>query len=191
MKRIVILISGRGSNMEAIVNNVQKGFLKGKCEVMEVFSDNIAAQGLLTAQSKGLKIYAIDSRKFKRIEYNLRLLNHLQTIQPDLIVLAGYMKILPKSIVLAFPKKILNIHPADTKAHQGLDGYKWAFEQGLKTTKITVHYVDEGLDSGEIITQKEVNISSAKTLDEAEKLGLEVEHELYSQVIMSLIHENE
>jgi phosphoribosylglycinamide formyltransferase-1 len=177
--------------MAAIINNVEDGLLQGLCEIIEVFSDNIQAKGLQTAHSKGFKIFALDSEKYTRKEYNSFLLKHLETLQPDLIVLAGYMKILPKSIVRAFPKKIINIHPADTKIHQGLDGYKWACETKLKTTKITVHYVDEGLDSGEIIAQKEVDISLAKTLDEVEKIGLKAEHELYSQVILSLVKENE
>jgi phosphoribosylglycinamide formyltransferase-1 len=93
-------------------------------------------------------------------------------------------------LVNAYEGRIINIHPADTQQHQGLNGYEWAFEQGLKTTKVTVHYVDEGLDTGSIIEQYAVDLSNATTLEEVERLGLAVEHANYSRAIKRVIEEN-
>ena len=88
--------------------------------------------------------------------------------------------------VQAYPNKIVNIHPADTKLHQGLHAYQWAFENKLEETKITVHYVEEGLDTGPIIGQKTVNLRGAKTLEEVEQRGLKVEHQFYSEMLLKL-----
>ena len=187
MKQIVIFISGRGSNMETILKNINNGSLKGISEVIEVFSDNPHALGLQKAQEMRVKIFSIDAKKYTKNEFNRQLLNHLKELQPDLIVLAGYMRIISKSIIKAFPNKIINIHPADTTKHQGLNGYQWAYENQLKKTKVTVHYVNEMLDKGKIIAQKEVDISQADNLKEVEEIGLRAEHELYSKVIFNLL----
>ena len=185
MKKVVILISGRGSNMKAIVENVQKGILQNYCEVVEVFSNKPDAEGLGIATKMGLKTFSIASRKEKN--YNGLLFEHLKEITPDFIILAGYMKILDAKIVKYFERKIINIHPADTKLHQGLNGYKWAFRNKLSKTKITVHFVDEGLDSGEIIDQIEVDISNCQTLTEIECKGLKIEHKFYSECLKKIL----
>jgi len=184
MKKVVILISGRGSNMNAIVENVQSGILKNFCEIVEVFSNKPNAEGLKLATKIGLKTFSIASRKQKN--YDKLLFEHLKKLNPDFIILAGYMKILNAKIVKYFNRKIINIHPADTKLHQGLDGYKWAFKNKILKTKITVHFVDEGLDSGEIIDQIEVDISNCRTLLEVEQEGLKIEHKFYSECLKKI-----
>ncbi len=186
MKKLAILISGRGSNMEAILRNVKDGFLKDVCRVELVFSNNPVAPGLEKAEKMGFHTETISSKGKKKDYYESQLLELLLSYEIDLIVLAGYMKILSPLIVDAFPNKIINIHPADTKKHKGLHGYKWAFENGLDKTKITVHYVDNTLDGGEIIAQREVDISDCETVAQAEAKGLAVEHKLYSEVIYKL-----
>jgi phosphoribosylglycinamide formyltransferase-1 len=112
---------------------------------------------------------------------------YLQKQKPDLIVLAGYMKVLPQEIVQAFPQRIVNIHPADTKQHQGLHGYRWAWERKLPTTKITVHFVDAGLDTGKIIAQREVDLRACRSLQDVEKVGLQEEHQFYSECLAQLL----
>ena len=183
MKSIIILISGRGSNMLAIANNVQSGILKNICTIQSVFSNKSSSAGLHKAEEFGIPTYVIVSKGKRRRTYNAQLLVWLKQQNPDFIILAGYLKILSPEFIREFPKKIINIHPADTLQHQGLHGYDWAFENKLITTKITVHYVDEGLDTGKVIGKKDVDISDCKTIEEVEQKGLNVEHEFYSECL--------
>ena len=187
MKKIVIMISGRGSNMQAIAENVKFGILKNICEIKAVFSNNPEAAGLRIAESFGIPTHCLPSKGKKKSEYNSLLLRWLESQKPDLIILAGYMKVLTVEIIREFPHRIINIHPADTAKHQGLHGYEWAWENKLPETKITVHYVDEGLDTGEIIGQRSVDLTGVKSLDEVEKRGLQVEHEFYSECLKEIL----
>lgn len=186
MKSIAIFISGRGSNMSAIVEQCKNGILQGIAQPILVFSNKAAAAGLDYAAAQGIPIACIESKGLKRNDFDAKVLTLLETYKPDYIILAGYMRILSPLFIQSYPKKIINIHPADTKQHQGLHGYEWAFENGLNKTKITVHYVDEGLDTGNIIEQAEVDLSGANTLEEIEKRGLKAEHQLYSRVLKDI-----
>ena len=189
MKKIAIFISGRGSNMTAIVEQCQTGILQGIATPILVFSNKEEAAGLNYATAQGIKTACIPSKGLKRKDFDRKVLVLLEEYNPDYIVLAGYMRILSPILVQAYPKRIINIHPADTQAHQGLHAYEWAFENKLKTTKITIHYVDEGLDTGSIIEQAEVDLAGAETLEEVERRGLKVEHQLYSKVLKNLFSE--
>jgi phosphoribosylglycinamide formyltransferase-1 len=187
MKKIAIFISGRGSNMTAIVEQCQSGILQGIATPILVFSNKEDAAGLNYATTQNIKTVCIPSKGLKRNDFDQQVLAVLEEYKPDYIVLAGYMRILSPILVQAYPKRIINIHPADTQAHQGLHGYEWAFENKLKATKITVHYVDEGLDTGNIIEQAEVDLTGAETLEEVEARGLKIEHQLYSKVLKKII----
>ena len=187
MKKLIIFISGRGSNMQRIIEETQNGILKGLAEVVLVFSDNPDAPGLAIAKNKGIKTETLSSKGLKRQEYDKKVMEIIDKYPFDLIVLAGYMRILSPEFVRKYPKRIINIHPADTTKHQGLYAYEWAFENRLPETKITVHYVDEGMDTGEIIAQKTVNLQGCKTMEEVEQCGLAVEHELYPEVIKEFV----
>ena len=189
MKKIVIMISGRGSNMLAIIRNVQFGILIDTCTIQSVFSNKVDAVGLQKATEFDIPTYVITSKGKKRKTYNTMLLDWLKLQNPDFIILAGYMKILSSEIIRAFQRKIINIHPADTSQHQGLHGYDWAFENKLETTKVTVHYVDEGLDTGKIIRQRIVDLKDAESLEDVEKCGLMVEHEFYSECLRKIFSE--
>ena len=186
MKKIAIFISGRGSNMKAIVEQCQNGILKGIAMPVLVFSNKAGAGGLEFAKSHAIPTACMESKGLKRAEFDSLVLDILEPYAPDYIVLAGYMRILSPVLVNAFPKRIINIHPADTKQHQGLHGYEWAWENRLNETKVTVHYVDEGLDTGSIIAQGIVDLKGADSLEEVEKRGLAVEHELYSKILKKL-----
>ncbi len=187
MKKIIIMISGRGSNMQAIVKNCLFGNLQNSCEVIEVFSNNADAPGLEIAKDFGISTFYITSKGKKRSKYNALLLEHLKAKNPDYIILAGYMKVIPKSIIQAFPHKIINIHPADTNLHQGLHGYDWAWKNKMQKTKITVHFVDEGLDTGEIIAQQEVDLIGCESLEDVENRGLKIEHKFYSECLKTIL----
>ena len=182
-KKIAIFISGRGSNMKAIVEQCQKGILQDLAEVVLVFANKEEAAGLTFAKEAGLTTAFINSKGLKRTTFDQKVVTLLQDYDLDYIVLAGYMRILSPIFIQAFAGKIINIHPADTTQHQGLDGYGSAFENGLKETKVTIHYVDEGLDTGAIIAQGKVDLEGVETLDEVERRGLAVEHRFYSETL--------
>ena len=188
--KLIIFISGRGSNMERIIVETQTGILQGIAEVVLVFSDKPDAPGLQIAQQMGVKTQSISAKEKKRMTYDKEVISLLKKYDFDYLILAGYMRILSAEFVSAFSKKIINIHPADTKKHQGLHAYEWAFENKLDKTVITVHFVDEGMDTGEIIAQKEVDLTGCKSLEEVEKRGLKVEHELYPKTIKLLVTSN-
>ena len=189
--RLAILLSGRGSNMLALVEATKTGVLQGLAEVAVVFSNQPDAPGLAAAAALGFPTAALPSQGRKRETFDAEAARLLQQYQPDFVVLAGYMRILSSAFIQPFAGRILNIHPADTRQHQGLHAYEWAFENHLPETKITVHLVDEGLDTGPIIAQQTVDLRGADTLAEVERRGLVVEHELYAQALRALIMDYE
>ena len=186
MKKIALFASGRGSNLMNILASMQNGCLANLAEAVLVFSNQPQAPVLAKAEALGLAVDCIPSRGKKRLDFDAEVLDLLEKYRPDYIVLAGYMRVLSAPFVAAYAGRIVNIHPADTQVHQGLGAYKWAFDQGLEETKITVHLVDQGLDTGPIIAQAPVNLAGAKDLAEVERRGLAVEHQLYPQALYQL-----
>ncbi|WP_210520220.1 phosphoribosylglycinamide formyltransferase [Hymenobacter terricola] len=185
--RLAILLSGRGSNMLALVKATQTGILKDLAEVAVVFSNQPDAPGLAFAAEQGCPVAALPSQGRKREAFDAEAAALLQQYQPDFVVLAGYMRILSPAFIQPFAGRIINIHPADTHQHQGLHAYEWAFDNHLPETKITVHLVDEGLDTGPILAQQTVDLRGADTLAEVERRGLAVEHDLYARTLAALI----
>ena len=188
---LAILLSGRGSNMLALAEAVRHGVLHSVAEVVVVFSNDPAAPGLNAAAALGLPIASLSSKGQKREAFDQEVVALLQGYRPDYVVLAGYMRVLSPGFVRAFAGRIVNIHPADTHQHQGLHGYEWAFDNHLAETKITVHLVDEGLDTGPILAQRVVNLDGASTLADVQRQGLAVEHVLYAETLLQLIMRNE
>ena len=189
--RLAILLSGRGSNMLALAEAVRAGALRGLAEVAVVFSNDPAAPGLEAAAGLGLPTASLYSKGRKREAFDLEVVEMLRAYRPDYVVLAGYMRVLSLHVhVQAFAGRIVNIHPADTHQHQGLHAYEWAFDNRLPETKITVHLVDEGLDTGPILAQRVVNLIGADTLAEVQRRGLAVEHKLYAETLAKLINKN-
>ena len=185
--RLAVLLSGRGSNMLALVEATKTGVLKGLAEIVVVFSNKPDAFGLQAAAALGCPVAALPSQGRQREAFDAEAAALLQQYRPDLVVLAGYMRILSPAFIQPFAGRILNIHPADTRQHQGLHAYEWAFDNQLPETKITVHLVDEGLDTGPILAQQTVDLRGADTLAEVERRGLAVEHELYAATLAELI----
>jgi phosphoribosylglycinamide formyltransferase-1 len=184
---LAILLSGRGSNMLSLVQATQTGVLQDLAEVAVVFSNKPDAPGLELAAAQGCPVASLSSQSRKREAFDAEAAALLQQYQPDFVVLAGYMRILSPAFIQPFAGRILNIHPADTHQHQGLHAYEWAFDNKLTETKITVHLVDEGLDTGPILAQQTVDLRGAETLAEVERRGLAVEHRLYAQTLAELI----
>lgn len=185
--RLAILLSGRGSNMLALVRATQTGILQDLAEVVVVFSNKPDALGLDAAAALGCHTAALPSQGRKRVEFDAEAARLIASYAPDFVVLAGYMRILSPAFIQPFAGRILNIHPADTHQHQGLHAYEWAFDSQLPETKITVHLVDEGLDTGPILAQQTVDLRGADTLEEVERRGLAVEHTLYANALAGLI----
>jgi phosphoribosylglycinamide formyltransferase-1 len=175
--------------MEALIKACQKGILKGIVDVSFVFSNKPEAIGLSIAATYGIPTFCIDSKGKRRVEFDKEVIQLLNSQEFDYVVLAGYMRILSSEFIRNYSNKIINIHPADTKLHQGLHAYEWAFENKMEETKITVHYVNEGVDTGSIIDQKVVDLKGAQTLEEVEKRGLAVEHQFYAETLRKLFSE--
>ena len=184
--RIAILISGRGSNMCAILEQASTGILKDCCEVVAVIANRERAPGLATAQDFGVRTIKVPSAGLSRTAFGQRLLEALLPLEVDYLVLAGFMRILSGEVIARYRGRIVNIHPADTVAYQGPDGYGWAHEQELAETWITVHHVDEGVDTGTVLAKERVSLEGAQTLADVVKRGLAVEHRFYSQVLRDL-----
>lgn len=187
--RIAILISGRGSNMQAILQNIQQNELGNYCEAALVLANVESAPGLITAESFGVPTVTVPSKGKTRQQFEQELMQYLAAGKVDYIVLAGFNRILSPCIIAAYKNRIVNIHPADTRAYQGLHGYQWAFDNKLQQTKITVHFVDEGVDTGEIIMQCPVDLTNAVTLEDIVQRGLAAEHIVYSQALTHLFKE--
>jgi phosphoribosylglycinamide formyltransferase-1 len=182
-KRIMIFISGRGSNMEAIVKNAQTGILKDCCEIVLVFANKKEARGLEIARQLGIKTAYLESKGKQREDFDREIVTLLKPYQPDYLVFAGYMRVISPVLIEPYRNRIINIHPADTALYQGAHGYEWAFENKLESTEITVHLVDEGVDTGKVLAQREVDLRGAISLEEIEQRGLKVEHAFYSEVL--------
>jgi len=187
MKRIGILISGRGSNMKAIVRNTRDGILRGWCEVAVVLSNIPGAAGLGVAKDLGVPTAVVDSTSKKRRIFEREMTAVLEEYGIDYVVLAGFMRILSPQFIGHYRNRIINIHPADTNRFRGLGGYEWAYKKRLSTTKITVHCVDEGVDTGTVLAQQTVDLRGAETLEEIERRGLAVEHTFYSAVLLRIM----
>lgn len=187
MKRVIVFGSGFGSNFEAIIRGINEEGLP--INILYVFSDNPEAYILERAKKHGIEAKVIDYNSIgNRREFNDRVLDMLIESEPfDLLVLAGYMRILPPSIVRRYYGKIINIHPSLLPAFRGLHAVERAFEAGVKVTGVTVHFVDEGVDTGPIIEQIPVRIEEGETLDSLFEKIHRVEHSLYLKVIKKLL----
>lgn len=179
--RLGILISGRGSNFLAIADAIAQGRLEA--EIAVVISNRAEAPGLERASERGLNAVALVSAGQDRETYDRRLIEELQRSRVDLVCLAGYMRILSGHFLRAFPHRILNIHPSLLPAFPGLDAQHQALEHGVKFSGCTVHFVDEGLDSGPIIKQAVVPVLDGDTAESLAARILKEEHRIYSEAI--------
>jgi phosphoribosylglycinamide formyltransferase-1 len=185
MKRIGVLISGRGSNLQALIDAQQKGELGG--EIAVVFSNVPAAAGLERARRAGIPTVCREHRGRKREEFDAEVVGILREHGVELVCLAGYMRLLSPLFVRAFRGRILNIHPALLPAFPGMDAQRQALEHGAKVSGATVHLVDEGLDSGPIVMQQPVPVLSTDTVDSLSARILETEHRLYPRAVRAML----
>ena len=189
MVNIAVLCSGFGSNLQAIINTFR--IHKSKVKIALVISDNPKAYALRRAQRAKIPTIIIKSELGeKRVDYDKRIVKELRKYKVNFIILAGFMRLLSKYFVRCYKNKILNIHPALLPSFKGTEGIKDALNYGVKITGPTVHFVDEGLDSGVIILQSAVKIKDTdteKTL--AQRIHRE-EHKIYPLAIKLLSEGN-
>jgi phosphoribosylglycinamide formyltransferase 1 len=194
MLRIAVLVSGGGSNLQAILDAIDSGKLDS-VRVELVISSNREAYALKRAESRGIPTMVIDAHDWPGPrERDDKLLEVLNELNPDLIVLAGYMKILPESIVGRFPRKIINIHPSLIpqfcgEGFYGMRVHRAVLEAGETTSGATVHYVDDGVDTGEILLQQQVPVLKGDTPESLAARVLETEHRILPEVINRLSRE--
>lgn len=168
MLKLAVLVSGGGTNLQAIMDCIDNGTISN-AEISIVISNNPNAYALERAKNKGIDAICISPKTFEtRAQFNETLLAKLQDVNPDLIVLAGCMVVIPKMMVDAFPNKIINIHPALIPSfcgtgYYGLKVHERVLERGVKVTGATVHFVDDGTDTGPIILQKAVDVKEGDT----------------------------
>lgn len=181
MKRLGILLSGRGSNFEAIADSVAAGRIDA--EIAMVISNRPEARGLEAASQRGLPAVCIPSKGLDRTVYDVMLAAELKMHAVDLVCLAGYMRLLSAGFIREFPGRVLNIHPSLLPSFPGLDAQHQALEHGVKVTGCTVHFVDEYLDAGPIVLQAAVPVADDDTVETLSARILKEEHRIYSQAI--------
>ena len=187
MKRLGILLSGRGSNFQAIADNVAAGRLKA--EIAAVISNREEARGLEIARQRALPALCIPSKGTPREDYDRRLVEELKSRNVELVCLAGFMRLLSAEFCRAFPMRIVNIHPSLLPAFPGLDAQKQALQHGVKISGCTVHFVDEQLDAGPIIVQAAVPVLDDDTEESLAARILKEEHRIYSEAIRIILSE--
>jgi phosphoribosylglycinamide formyltransferase 1 len=179
---IAVLVSGRGSNLQAMIDSIENGYLKAR--ICAVVSDIGDAYALERARKHGIEAVFIDPEKYSSKDmYEKQVLAVLKKQNAELIILAGYMKILGKTLLLAYKDRILNIHPALLPAFAGLHAQKQAFDHGVKVAGCTVHFVDEELDGGAIIMQRCVEVKEDDTDEMLADRILEQEHKIYPEAV--------
>ena len=186
--KIAVFASGNGSNFEAIAAAFSQKKIAGQLSL--VFCDQPEAYVLTRAQKRKIPVVCFSPSDFpSRGQYEEQVLKHLKEHQIDLIVLAGYLRIIGKTLLEAYPKRIVNIHPSLLPSFPGLHGIEEAFHYGVKIAGITIHYVDSGVDTGPIIFQTTTKIDTEDTLDTlAEKIHA-LEHEWYPKIISQIVKE--
>ncbi len=181
--KIGVLVSGRGSNLQAIIDNIEQGRLSA--EIAVVISDQADAFALERARKHGIAAVHVSAKGYRgrRDDYDALLVSELRKHAVDLVVLAGFMRIISKTLVSAFPHRIMNIHPALLPSFPGLHVQKAAIEHGVKFSGCTVHFVDEGMDTGPIIVQAVVPVLDGDTEDTLAARILVQEHKIFSRAI--------
>jgi phosphoribosylglycinamide formyltransferase 1 len=187
LKRIAVLLSGRGSNLRAIADAIDGGEISA-ARIVAVISDRLDAPGLLEAKRRGIPAHAVlRPQGMGRRQHEQALRVHLDPLEPDLICLAGYLRVLSPEFVSAYRGRILNIHPSLLPKFPGLDAQRQALEASERVSGCTVHFVDEGVDSGPIVVQRSVTILPGDDVETLAARILEEEHRAYPEAIRKVL----
>jgi phosphoribosylglycinamide formyltransferase-1 len=185
-KRIGVLLSGRGSNFEALADSISSARIPNAV-IAIVVSNREGAPGVDRAKSRGIPTRAIPSKGLEREAYDRQVVAVLNEHKVDLVCLAGYMRLLSPHFVDAFPNRILNIHPSLLPSFPGLESQRQALEYGVKFAGCTVHFVDENLDAGPIVLQSVVPVADDDTEDTLSARILQEEHKIYSEAVRTVL----
>ncbi len=178
MLKIGVLASGRGSNFQAIIDSINSGFLDVSSQIL--ITDNKDAYAIERAKKNNIPYLYIDPKQYaNKDEFFTVIANDLKNRDVELVTLAGFMRIVRKPLIDTYSMKIMNIHPALLPSFKGLHGQKDAVEYGVKISGCTVHFVDEGMDTGPIIIQAAVPVYSYDTEDSLSERILKYEHKIY------------
>ncbi len=181
-KKIVVLISGSGSNLQALIDNQISGQVSG--QISAVISNKQDAFGLVRAEKANIATHVVDHTQYSSREtYDQALAQVIDTYQPDLVVLAGFMRILTPEFVQKYVGKMLNIHPSLLPKYQGLNTHQRAIDAGDKTHGVSVHFVTEELDGGPVVCQAEIPILTDDTAETLAKRIHTKEHIIYPLVV--------
>lgn len=184
---LVVLISGSGSNLQAIIDAIESGQLKA--EISAVISNRPDAFGLTRAKKHNIPTISLDHTQFASRElFDSKLQAEIESLQPDIIVLAGYMRILSTPFINAFSPKILNIHPSLLPKYQGLHTHQRALENNDSQHGVSIHIVTPELDSGPVILQGKFNIEKGDTASSLQQKAHQLEHQMYP-LILQWLHE--
>lgn len=184
---IGVLISGGGSNLQSILDNIEDGNIDGKIKI--VISNRKDAYGLARAQKAGVESLYVDRKKYDtEKEYNEKIIEEFKKRDIELVVLAGYLKVLSKEFIMEYEGRIINIHPSLIPSFCGANCYgdkvhQMALNRGVKVTGVTVHFVDEGTDTGPIILQRTVEVKDEDTVNTLKERVLKVEHEALPEAV--------
>ena len=188
MFKIAVLISGNGSNLEALIDACKKNVINGSIDI--VISNNPDAYGIQRAKNHSINYKIIDNNRFEtREDFDKALVEELQVSNPDLIVLAGFMRILTSVMTEAFRKKIINIHPSLLPKYPGLDTHNSVIKNGDLKHGVTIHFVNEVLDGGQIIAQGEISVNADETLEELKTRIHAIEHVMLPMVVSKFADE--
>ncbi len=181
-KVVSFLASGRGSNFKAIASKIENRKIKAKLGIL--ISDVRDARALETAKDYGMESYFLDPKKYStREEHEKEMVHHLKKCKTDLIIGAGYMRILTPYIINEFRNRIMNIHPALLPSFPGVHAQQQAFDKGVKITGCTTHFIDEGVDTGPIIMQCAVPVRQDDTIDTLSVRILKEEHHIFPESV--------
>ena len=184
---IGVLISGGGTNLQSLIDNIKEGHINGNIKV--VISNKKDAYGLVRAEHEGIESLYINRKEYSsNEEYNRKILEEFKKREVELVVLAGYLKVLSKEFVEEYKGRIINIHPSLIpsfcgKGYYGEKVHQSVLEYGVKITGATVHFVDEGTDTGQIIMQEAVEVKDDDTVETLKNRVLEVEHRILPKAV--------
>ncbi|MDW7732444.1 MAG: phosphoribosylglycinamide formyltransferase [Methanolobus sp.] len=180
---IAVLVSGRGSNLQSVIDNIESGYIRNAA-IKVVISDIEGAYALERARNHGIPAVFIDPSSFdKKPAFEREILSIFEDYEIGLVLLAGYMRIVGKEILGTYSNRIINIHPALLPSFKGLHGQQQAFDYGVKVSGCTVHFVDEGMDTGPIILQRCVPVLEGDTADTLAARILEQEHKIFPEAV--------
>jgi phosphoribosylglycinamide formyltransferase 1 len=186
MKKLAIFVSGSGTNMQNLIVECHNGRIPAQVAV--VISDNPEAKAIGRARNYGVNVVAVDRKQFQdKTAFETELARAVDQSKADYLVLAGFMRILSCDFVKKYKGKIINVHPSLLPAFPGAHSIKDAFEAKVTETGVTIHWVDEGVDTGPVILQKKVAVSPEDTLDTLEEKVHALEYEIYPEALRKVL----